>query len=153
MRVPGLTMRLLFPVIGTVAFYLFLRGHDRPGGGFVAGITLSVAFIVQYIARGSRWVEDRLRIHPVRWMALGLLFAVGTGAGAWLLGEPFLTAHHGHPVLPIVGEVPLATALLFDLGVFLLVVGATALILIALGHQSIRTHRAAGEPVTTGGED
>ncbi|MGA9521907.1 MAG: MnhB domain-containing protein, partial [Myxococcaceae bacterium] len=127
--------------------------HDHPGGGFVAGITLSVAFIVEYIARGSRWVEDRLRIHPVRWMAAGLLFAVATGVGSWLLGEPFLTAHHGHADLPLVGEVPLATALVFDLGVFLLVVGATALILIALGHQSIRTHRAAGEPVTTGRED
>ncbi len=153
MRVPSVTMRLLFPVIGTVALYLFLRGHDHPGGGFVAGITLSVAFIVQYIARGSRWVEDRLRIHPVRWMAAGLLFAVGTGVGAWLLGEPFLTAHHGLPDLPVLGRVPLATALFFDLGVFLLVVGATALILIALGHQSIRTHRAAGEPAPTERED
>ncbi len=105
LRVSSVTMRLFFPVIGMVALYLFLRGHDHPGGGFVAGITLSVAFILQYIARGTRWVEDHLRIHPVRWMAAGLLCAVATGVGAWFLGEPFLTGHHGHLDLPLVGEV------------------------------------------------
>lgn len=134
-------MRLLFPVIGMVAVYLFLRGHDLPGGGFVAGLTMSVAFILQYMAGGTRWVEARLIILPVRWIGVGLLLAALTGLGAWAFGYPFLTSHASHPTLPVVGKVPLASAILFDLGVFVLVVGATVLILIALAHQSIRTHR------------
>ncbi|MFL5283252.1 MAG: monovalent cation/H+ antiporter subunit A, partial [Rhodopila sp.] len=73
MMVPALLMRLLFPVIATVAAFLFLRGHDLPGGGFVAGVTMAVAFILQYMAGGARWVETRLRIRPVRWMGFGLL--------------------------------------------------------------------------------
>ncbi len=141
--VPALIMRLLFPFIGTVAVYLFMRGHDLPGGGFVAGLTMSVAFILQYMAGGTRWVEARLTILPVRWVGLGLLFAALTGAAAWVFGYPFLTSYFTYADLPVIGTVPLASAVVFDLGVFTLVVGATVLILIALAHQSIRTHRAA----------
>ncbi len=142
MAVPGLIMRLLFPVIAVVAVYLLLRGHDLPGGGFVAGVTMAVAFILQYMARGTTWVEDRLRILPVRWMATGLLLAGGTGLGAWLFAKPFLTSSFSYLEIPLIGEIPMASALLFDLGVFALVVGATVLILIALAHQSVRSRRA-----------
>ena len=91
MAIPALMMAMLFPVIGVAAVFLLLRGHDLPGGGFVAGITMAVAFILQYMARGTIWVEARLRVLPVRWMGIGLLLAVGTGAAAWLFGRPFLT--------------------------------------------------------------
>jgi multicomponent K+:H+ antiporter subunit A len=144
--VPGAIMRLLFPVIGVVAVYLLLRGHDLPGGGFVAGLTMSVAIILQYMAGGARWVEDHLRIHPLRWMGVGLLLSVGTGAAAWAFGQPFLTSYFAYAELPVLGSVPTASALLFDLGVFALVFGATVLILIALAHQSVRSHRAAPPP-------
>ena len=147
--VPALIMRLLFPVIGTTAVYLFMRGHDLPGGGFVAGLTMSVAFILQYMAGGTRWVEDRLTILPVIWMGLGLAFALAIGVGAWLFGSPFLTSAFTYADLPVIGRVPLASALIFDLGVFTLVVGATVLILIALAHQSIRSHRAAKTEAVT----
>jgi multicomponent K+:H+ antiporter subunit A len=139
-------MKLMFPFIGLLAVFLFLRGHDLPGGGFVAGLTLSVAFIVQYMAGGARWVEARLRVHPIRWIGVGLLLAAATGCGAWLAGYPFLTSHASHPDLPLIGPVPVASALAFDLGVFLLVLGATVLILIALAHQSLRYQRAARLP-------
>jgi multicomponent K+:H+ antiporter subunit A len=147
--VPALIMRLLFPVIGMTAVYLFMRGHDLPGGGFVAGLTMSVAFILQYMAGGTRWVEDRLTILPVIWMGLGLAFALAIGMGAWLFGYPFLTSAFTYADLPAIGRVPLATALIFDLGVFALVVGATVLILIALAHQSIRSHRAVRAEAVT----
>jgi multicomponent K+:H+ antiporter subunit A len=147
--VPALIMRLLFPVIGTTAVYLFMRGHDLPGGGFVAGLTMSVAFILQYMARGTRWVEARLTILPVIWMGLGLAFALAIGVGAWLFGYPFLTSSFIYADLPVIGRVPLASALIFDLGVFTLVVGATVLILIALAHQSIRSHRAVRAEAVT----
>jgi multicomponent K+:H+ antiporter subunit A len=139
--VPGVIMHWLFPIIGVFAAYLFLRGHDLPGGGFAAGVTMSIAFILQYMAGGTRWVEDRLRILPVRWIGAGLLCAALTGAGAWLFGYPFLTSYARYADLPVLGKIPLATAVLFDLGVFLLVVGAVVLVLIALAHQSIRRPR------------
>src|SRR5690606_34795531 len=68
LRVPAVIMRWLFPVIVVLAIYVFLRGHDLPGGGFIAGITLSTGFVLQYLAGGTRWVEDRLRILPTLWI-------------------------------------------------------------------------------------
>ncbi len=145
MFVPGIIMHWMFPVAVVLAVYLFMRGHDLPGGGFAAGVTLSIAFVMQYIAAGTRWVEDHLRVLPLRWMGLGLLTALATGVGAFAFDAPFLTSHHQYVYLPLVGKVPAATALLFDLGVFALVVGATVLILIALAHQSLRRARAREE--------
>jgi multicomponent K+:H+ antiporter subunit A len=146
---PGLIARLLFPVIAVVAVYLFMRGHDLPGGGFVAGLTMSVTFILQYMLAGTRWVESRLIIRPVRWIGAGLMLAVLTGMGAWIFGYPFLTSYFTYASLPLIGDIPLATALLFDLGVFTLVVGATVLILIALAHQSTRSHRTSTPDAAT----
>ncbi|WP_046601425.1 monovalent cation/H+ antiporter subunit A [Neorhizobium galegae] len=139
--VPSVIMTWLFPVIITFAVYIFMRGHDMPGGGFSAGLTLSIAFLLQYLAGGTRWAEDRLRILPLRWMGAGLLTAVSTGIGAWFFGYPFLTSHFQYVELPLIGKMPAATALLFDFGVFSLVVGSTVLILVALAHQSIRINR------------
>ena len=139
LQVPRVVLEWLFPVITVFALYLLIRGHDLPGGGFAAGITMSIALILQYMASGTRSIEDRLRIRPLTWMGLGLLVAVGTGIGASVFGYPFLTTWFRYVDMPIVGVVPMASALLFDLGVFLLVVGATALMLIAIAHQSVRT--------------
>ncbi len=141
LAVPSVIMHWLFPVIIVLAVHLFLRGHDLPGGGFAAGVALAIAFILQYLASGTRWVEDRLRILPLRWIGLGLLFAAATGMGAWFFGYPFLTSFFRYVEIPQIGKMPLASALSFDFGVFLLVVGATVLVLIALAHQSIRKHR------------
>ena len=141
MVIPALMMAMLFPVIGATAAFLLLRGHDLPGGGFVAGIVMATAFILQYMARGTIWVEERFRILPVQWMGAGMLAAAGTGAAAWLFGRPFLTSSFSYAELPLIGAIPVASALLFDLGVFALVFGATVLMLIAIAHQSVRSHR------------
>ena len=141
MAIPSLIMTLLFPVIGILALYLLLRGHDLPGGGFVAGVTMAVAFIVQYMAHGTIWVEARLQVLPVLWMGFGLLLAGVTGAAAWLFGRPFLTSSFSYLEIPLIGSIPITTALLFDLGVFALVLGATVLMLIAIAHQTVRSHR------------
>jgi len=137
--VPRIIMEWLFPVILVFALYLLVRGHDLPGGGFAAGVAMSIALILQYMASGTRSIEARLRILPLTWMGLGLLLSAATGAGALLFGYPFLTSDFRYLDLPVIGRVPMASALLFDIGVFVLVVGATALILIAIAHQSIRT--------------
>ncbi|HTM28210.1 MAG TPA: monovalent cation/H+ antiporter subunit A [Rhodanobacter sp.] len=143
LMIPGLIIQLMFPVILLFGVHLFLRGHDLPGGGFAAGITVAVALILLYMARGARWVELHLRVLPVRWIGVGLLLAVGTGLGSLLFGHPFLTSHTQYVDLPLFGRLPLASAVLFDLGVFCLVVGATTLMLVALAHQSLRRPRAA----------
>jgi multicomponent K+:H+ antiporter subunit A len=136
LAVPAVIMRALFPVILVFSLYLLLRGHNVPGGGFVAGITLAIGVILQYMAGGTRWAEERLSIRPLRWMAAGLALAVATGAGAWLFAHPFLTSH-----VAGLGGLHVPSAFFFDLGVFSLVVGGTGLLLIALAHQSTRAHR------------
>src|SRR5690606_6220565 len=124
-----------------------------PGGGFVAGLIFAAAMIVQYMLAGTAWVESRLPLQPHKWIAWGLATACLTGLGAWLMGYPFLTSHTAHLHLPVLGEIHLPSAFMFDLGVFMVVVGATMLILVVLSHQSIRSHRLpsgeASDPGTT----
>jgi len=141
LMIPRIIMQWLFPVIVVFAIYLFLRGHDLPGGGFIAGITMSIAFILQYMASGTKWIEARLRVLPLRWIGIGLMIAAVTGTASLIFGYPFLTSSFQYVDLPVLGRLPLASALIFDLGVFVLVVGATVLMLIALAHQSIRMPR------------
>ena len=88
-----------------------------------------------------------MNLKPPRWIAVGLLLAVGTGLGSWAVGHPFLTTHTAHVTLPVLGELHLPTAALFDLGVFCVVLGSTLLLLTALAHQSLRARRrpARGE--------
>lgn len=139
--VPAVLVRLLLPVALVVALYLFLRGHNQPGGGFVAGLTVAIAFIAQYIVGGTQWVEDRLNLHPPYWITFGLLIAVATGVGSLVFGYPFLTTHTAHFTLPVLGELHVPSAALFDLGVFAVVLGSTLLLLTALAHQSLRARR------------
>ncbi|MBB6578689.1 multicomponent K+:H+ antiporter subunit A [Comamonas odontotermitis] len=141
LMVPAVLVRLLLPFAAVVAMYLFMRGHNEPGGGFVAGLTLSIGLLLQYIISGTHWVESHMPIYPRRWIAAGLLFALGTGVGSWYFGYPFLTSHTAHLTLPVVGDIHIASALFFDIGVFSLVVGSTMLLLTGIAHQSVRGFR------------
>ncbi|SFA45617.1 multisubunit potassium/proton antiporter, PhaA subunit /multisubunit potassium/proton antiporter, PhaB subunit [Paracoccus halophilus] len=151
--VPAVIMQWLFAPIIALSAYLFFRGHDLPGGGFAAGVTLAVAFLLQYVAANVRWVEARLTVLPMRWMGAGLTTAAMVGAGSWIFGYPFLTAHAQYLDIPLIGKVPFSTAMLFDFGVFSLVLGAIVLMLIAIAHQSLRVaSRPAPAPRETGTE-
>jgi multicomponent K+:H+ antiporter subunit A len=108
---------------------------------------MATAIIVQYMIGGTIWVEARLRIHPQVWMAFGLLAAAAAGFGAWLASRAFLTALAADLHLPLIGDVHLSSVLVFDLGVYALVVGATALMLVALAHQSLRSPRRVVTPL------
>ncbi len=143
MMVPAVLARLVLPIAYVIAIYLFLRGHNEPGGGFVAGLVVAIGLTVQYMVAGTQWAEAHIDLNPRRWVAVGLLLAAGTGLGALFFGYPFLTTHTAHGALPLVGEVHLPTATFFDAGVFAVVVGATLLILTALAHQSVRARRKA----------
>ncbi|MCW5721477.1 MAG: DUF4040 domain-containing protein, partial [Devosia sp.] len=144
--IPAVMMNWMFPVIIVLAVYLFLRGHDQPGGGFAAGIVMSIGFILQYMAGGTRWTEERLRILPLKWIGTGLVFALLIGIVPQIMGYPFMTTGFQYAQIPFIGQVPMASALIFDLGVFVLVLGATVLILIALAHQSVRSPKPARMP-------
>jgi multicomponent K+:H+ antiporter subunit A len=147
LAVPAVLARLVLPIALVIAVYLFLRGHDEPGGGFVAGLTVAIALLVQYIVGGAAWVEQHLRLRPLRWIASGLLIALATGLGAKGAGYPFLTTRTFDVAVPLIGELHVPSATLFDAGVFAVVVGGTLLILVALAHQSIRSHRRADATV------
>ncbi|HNU10878.1 MAG TPA: monovalent cation/H+ antiporter subunit A [Rubrivivax sp.] len=139
--VPAVLVRLLLPASFAFALHLLLRGHNAPGGGFVAGLVVASALVAQYMVSGTRWVESRLRVLPVHWIAVGLALVLATGLGALVLGYPFLTSHTAHVDWPLLGELELPSAALFDVGVFAVVVGSTLLMLTAIAHQSLRGRR------------
>jgi len=120
-----LASRLLLPLAILVSVYLFLRGHNQPGGGFIAGLVLAIALILMFVANGGQWVAERMGTDFRGWIGWGLLVAGLTGVASWFLGSPFLTSTYDYPVIWPFGAVPLASAAVFDLGVYLTVFGAT----------------------------
>ncbi|GAD54931.1 LOW QUALITY PROTEIN: pH adaptation potassium efflux system a [Limimaricola cinnabarinus LL-001] len=119
--------RVMMPVILMVGVYIFLRGHNSPGGGFVAGLVVAIAVVTQYMASGFAWAARRQRYPYHGIIGAGVFVAGLTGIGAWLAGQPFLTSAFGYFRIPPMEEFELATAMGFDLGVFLAVVGAVML--------------------------
>jgi len=132
--------RLLFPLMLLVAVFIFLRGHNLPGGGFIAGLIAAVALISQYLANGIAWTNARIKTDMHVVIGVGLMAAVVTGIGAMLLSYPFLTSAFTYLKWPLVGKFEIASAMAFDLGVFLVVIGATVLILVELGKLSHASH-------------
>ena len=133
----ALITRLLLPLVAMVSVYLFLRGHNLPGGGFIAGLVLAIALVMQFVANGQGFVSERMSSNYQPWFGAGLLIAGATGMGSWLFGAPFLTSSYDYPLWPLVGAVPLASAALFDLGVFLTVVGATMTALVSMSRLTM----------------
>ena len=125
--------RLLLPLALLVAVFVLLRGHNLPGGGFIAGLITAVALITQYLANGIAWTRSRMSISLHPQIGLGLLIATATGLASWLFGYPFLTSTFTHVHWPLIGEFELASAMVFDLGVYLVVVGVMLAILVRLG--------------------
>ncbi len=119
--------RVMMPIVLMVGFYIFLRGHNEPGGGFIAGLVVSIAVVMQYMASGFHWASARLRYPYHGIIGSGVLIAGLTGVGSWFFSKPFLTSDFTYVRIPPFNEFELATAALFDLGVFLTVVGAVML--------------------------
>ncbi len=128
--------RLLFPLMLMVAVFIFIRGHNLPGGGFIAGLIAAVALTVQYLANGIAWTGERLKIDMHWVIGVGLLIATVTGLVSMGLGYPFLSTTFTYITWPVVGKFEVASAIAFDLGVFLVVVGATVMSLVQLGKLS-----------------
>jgi multicomponent K+:H+ antiporter subunit A len=137
--------RIILPLTLTVGIYLFLRGHNQPGGGFIAALVVAIAFLVQYLAAGFDWSDARKRFGEHQLIAWGVLVAMATGLGAMVLGAPFLKSWFDYFSLPLIGKFELASAMLFDTGVFLTVFGAVMLALAQLSHIAQRAARAAAK--------
>ena len=135
--------RLLLPISLLVGIFIFLRGHNQPGGGFIAGLVVAIALLMQYMASGYAWTQSRQTLPFHALIGAGVVAAGITGVGAWFNGLPFLTSAYGYVKLPYLEEFELATAMGFDLGVFLCVVGAVMLALNSLS----RIARHAGGTV------
>jgi multicomponent Na+:H+ antiporter subunit B len=125
--------RVVIHIILLFSIFMLFKGHNEPGGGFIAGLMASVAIVLIYIVYNAETVKQLMPISYPAMIGLGLLFAAGMGIGGILLGYPFLTQTFDYFHIPLVGEIELATALIFDIGVFLVVVGATLLIISTLG--------------------
>lgn len=132
----AMLMRPLLPLALAVSVFIFLRGHNLPGGGFVAGLVTAVALILQYLASGIDFAQPRLPQRTAPLIALGLALAGGVGMASWIAGYPFLTSTFGHVHLPMVGDIELASAMIFDLGVYVVVVTSVLMVLTEIGRLS-----------------
>ncbi len=132
--------RGMMPVVIMVGFYIFLSGHNEPGGGFIAGLIVSIGVVMQYMASGFAWTSARLKYPYHGVIGAGVLVAGLTGIGSWFVDKPFLTSDFTYVRIPPFNEFELATAALFDLGVFLSVVGAVMLSLESFSRLARRAH-------------
>lgn len=139
MRRPSLILNILIDVVVRTAlvFSLFLlfAGHNRPGGGFVAGLVAGMTLILFYVARGKSAVVSLIRPSPEAVMGIGLALALLSGLAGWVLGEAFLESVPGEIDLPLLGTVKATLALPFDIGVFAVVLGLTGALLLSLGEE------------------
>ena len=129
--------KLLVPMGLALAVFIYWKGHQTPGGGFVAGLVASVALVVHRMSEGP---ADLRRMLPCRerfLVGLGLLLALGTGVGALVFGLPFMSSAHGYIAMD--GKITeWATAMVFDLGVFFVVTGVVVGMIDALSWETER---------------
>jgi multicomponent Na+:H+ antiporter subunit B len=127
--------RYMQPILLLFSVFLLLKGHNEPGGGFAGGLVAASAFALYAIAYSVDEARENLRVAPQTLIGLGLLLALGSGVVAMLLGQPFMTGQWGEVTLPGFGKVALGTPVLFDVGVYLDVVGVTLLIIFSLAEE------------------
>ena len=129
------TAKIVFFIIFFYAVHIFFAGHYTPGGGFVGGLVTASAIVLLLIAFDIKTVKSILPINYIYLIASGLILAVGTAALAMFLEKPFFTHYFDYFNVPILGETSLHTAALFDLGVYLVVVGVTMTIIQTIGED------------------
>lgn len=127
--------KVLVFLILTYAIYILFAGHHNPGGGFVGGLVTASGMVLLYLAFDAKTVRQIIPANFRHVGAAGVLLAVLTGAGSALFGDPFLTHHTAHVHLPLFGDAHLATAVLFDIGVFLAVIGTAMTIISSISED------------------
>ena len=129
------TTKVVVFIILTFALHLFFAGHHNPGGGFIGGLVTAAALVLIALAFSTDTVRKALPIDFRTLTAVGLAIALLTGTGSFLFGAPFLSQTFGYFELPLLGETELATAMLFDLGVYIAVLGVTMTIILQIGED------------------
>lgn len=129
------TARVLQPLILFFSVFLLIRGHDEPGGGFAGGLTAAAAFTLHGLAYGNRSARRALALRSETIGALGLVLVTLTALAPLTWGEPLLTAAWIELHLGALGTVDLGTPLLFDLGIYLAVMGSALTIVLTLGEE------------------
>lgn len=122
----------LLPLLLLFSFFLLLRGHDEPGGGFIGGLVASAAIALYQFSMDVRSARRVLRIDPRYYIAWGLLMAVSSGIIGFLNGQSFFKAQWYYLDIKGLGEIKLSTVLLFDIGVYFLVIGTVLTIVFSL---------------------
>jgi multicomponent Na+:H+ antiporter subunit A len=132
------TVRVVFHTVLVFSLYLLFAGHNQPGGGFVGGLVAGVAFVLQYVAGGRSALRAAVPVDPSVPLGLGIVVSSLTGMAAWLFGAQFLESGKLSLDLPVLGVVKATSALPFDIGVYLVVVGLVLLLLRSLGAEAER---------------
>ncbi|WP_299573295.1 Na+/H+ antiporter subunit A [uncultured Williamsia sp.] len=127
------TTRLIFPTMVVLSIYFFFAGHNSPGGGFAGGLTMGMALVLRYLAGGRYELGETIPFDAGRILGVGLALAAGTAIMSVLLGAPALSSATLEIHLPVLGDIKFVTALVFDLGVYLIVVGLVLDVLRSLG--------------------
>ncbi|TFE03773.1 Na(+)/H(+) antiporter subunit B [Jeotgalibacillus salarius] len=122
-------------IIILFSIHLFFAGHYTPGGGFIGGLMTAAALVLLLLAYDIKTLNTILPFDYRLMTAAGLMIAVLTGAGALLFNQPFLTHAYDYFNLPLLGETSLHTAVLFDIGVYLVVIGVTMTIIQTIGES------------------
>jgi len=125
--------RYLMVLLVIFSVFILLRGHNEPGGGFVGGLLIAGAFALYALAYEAKAARHLLRFDPRTIIGIGLATAVGSGLAAVLYGQPFLAGQWLPYSIPFLGK--LGTVFLFDLGVYLVVLGTTLLVLLTLQEE------------------
>lgn len=125
--------RMIFPLIMVLSVYFFFTGHNTPGGGFAGGLTAGLALVLRYLAGGRYELGETLPLDAGKILGAGLALSGGTAVGSMLLGAPALSSAVITLHLPLLGTVKFVTALFFDLGVYLIVLGLVLDVLRSLG--------------------
>ncbi|MDI7277838.1 MAG: MnhB domain-containing protein [Anaerolineae bacterium] len=127
--------RTILPILVLLSFFLLLRGHNLPGGGFVGGLVGAAAVILQMVAFDPETARRMLRGGPWLLLPVGLGLALLSGLASLLWGEPFMTSHFVYLLLPGCGRFDLGLPTIFDLGVYLVVLGTVLLIVVNLAEE------------------
>jgi multicomponent Na+:H+ antiporter subunit A len=131
-------VRLVFHTVLVFSLYLLFAGHNQPGGGFVGGLVAGAAFVLRYVAGGRAALKAAVPVDPGVPVGAGLALAAGTGMAAWVFGGQFLESGKVELTLPVLGYLKVTSALPFDTGVYLVVVGLVLGVLRTLGAEAER---------------
>ncbi|MFN7251305.1 MAG: Na(+)/H(+) antiporter subunit B [Anaerobacillus sp.] len=127
--------RIVVFIILAFSVFLFFAGHNNPGGGFIGGLMTAAALLLLYVAFDLKTIKQVIPFNYTTMIGVGLLIAIGTGVYSMISGDAFLTQYDDYVTVPLLGKIHLTTALPFDLGVYLVVVGVALLSILTIAED------------------